>query len=377
MSESRNANGKLELMTKLRLGQEYAALASARNAVEADEYVSKKLIEAVDEGEVEILPALYAHRAVWRLQLGLVRKAEKDLLAALRCNLSKEAAMEVRVLLIHCYRELHRAVDAAKTAEEVRQHLARETVVSALILRQMLGSTEPQRQKGSSTDALENMGIAQNAPDLAAARALREVTPAKPLPPSEPAAATACMPPTDVAPPPAKQTAAATSKTKRGSMSSGFLAASTSPKPGSASLNKAAATMPPNVTHAAPSNVGPPAAPPTPPVTTAATPNGISGHLGPSSAIVADDGVIGAKAEPGQVSIVDLDEDDLETALNATPKYSCSMSQQAQQKLVAVMGGPGALFNCCCSHLSSGPVHAPHCVSRLCSGVVCTHLALL
>ena len=126
------------LQTKLELSAEYAELTRTGDATSAETFIANQLVEAVDEGEVDELPGLYAHRAVWRLQLGRASKAEKDLHAALRGHLSPDAAFEVRLLLVECYRAQDRHGEADSALRQAQESLANKPVLSALTLRHML-----------------------------------------------------------------------------------------------------------------------------------------------------------------------------------------------------------------------------------------------
>ena len=333
-----------DLATKLALGSEYAALISAGDAADAEEHLAKQLAEAVDEGEVDVLPALYAHRAVWRLQLGLVRKAEKDCSAALRCNLSRDAAIEVRSLLAQCYRELSRPEDAEVVEAEMRASLADTPVLSALALRQVLGGgggggaahsaarvsgAVPSAGTASIADAAaENGAAAQNG--ASKSNGVAASTGAGASAPDAGAAPVA----TPSAPP---------AKSKKGSMGGGFFkSAPDAPKLRAAPPQKAlhaedvtpnpgptADSMPPDIALDAP---------PPPSKDAAAAPSAAMTVYSDGE----NDGDADNLAEYGKVTIVDLDEDELDSALSAAPQLTADMSPQAQQRLIAVMGAPSA-----------------------------------
>ena len=334
-----------DLATKLALGSEYAALISAGDAADAEEHIAKQLAEAVDEGEVDVLPALYAHRAVWRLQLGLVRKAEKDCSAALRCNLTRDAAIEVRSLLAQCYRELSRPEDAEVVEAEMRASLADAPVLSALTLRQVLGGGGgggAARSAARSSGAVLSAGTASKA-DAAAENG---VTAQNGLTKSNGVAAS-----TDTGrlraqrrrragrcgrarrlPSPRKAAWAAVSSSQRQDApklraappQKALHAEDVTPNPG-----PTADSMPPDIALDAP---------PPPSKDAAAAPSAAMTVYSDGE----NDGDADNLAEYGKVTIVDLDEDELDSALNAAPQLTADMLPQAQQRLIAVMGAPSA-----------------------------------
>ena len=338
------------------LGAQYMAFVSSRDAAGAEEYITDKLAEAVDEGELDSLPALYAHRAVWRLQLGLLRKAEKDLNAAQRVKLSPEAEVEVQVLLAQCYLELDRGEDAARVISLARQGIAKSPAPSALLLRHALAGgaamapgAAPKRTNGATS-----------ASDAGTASRSAHAGPASAAPvPANGLAAPAANGAAD-----AGAGAVQRSNGKR-SMAGGFLgnqkpraaaATATSPStPAPAPTTTAAEPVPveqvsPNVGAAAgplhADTVSDPVATPVQPARAPIAPSGEGSH---------GDDVDDSAAAPifggagGKVEIIDLDMDELDNALNTPPQTMTSLSPAAQQRLLKIMGTPGA--PCCCPSL--------------------------
>lgn len=104
----------------------------------AVEHINDQLKSAVVDGNLESLPTLYMHRAVWRLHLGLPANAEADLLAAQRCPLSEETQTEVNLLLVQCYRALDRTEDENKASAALRTSLQAGAVNSPVLMQQLL-----------------------------------------------------------------------------------------------------------------------------------------------------------------------------------------------------------------------------------------------
>jgi hypothetical protein len=151
--------------TKQTVDDEYSRFLREPDAAGAVEYINEQLKEAVVDGDVDCLPSLYSQRAVWRMQLGLARKAEADLLSALRCNLSAEASVEIQILLIQCYRALKRTEDQAQAVGALRNALTTGAVLSAVVLREALacihmsdsmsnGAKRPPATNGSTSQAV-------------------------------------------------------------------------------------------------------------------------------------------------------------------------------------------------------------------------------
>jgi hypothetical protein len=120
------------------MGDAYVKLISEKDSAEAEEYISEQLKQCVVEGDIETVAKLYAHRAVWRMQLGLLRKAVKDLQAALRCKISAEAEVDVRILLSQCYREMSSPEDAAQEEKQAMERAATMAHVPVLALKHIL-----------------------------------------------------------------------------------------------------------------------------------------------------------------------------------------------------------------------------------------------
>ena len=302
--------GEGGLDTGLHFGAEYQALAAANDAADAEDYVAQKLMDAVDDGAVEVLPALYAHRAVWRLQLGLSRKAEKDLLAALRCPLSRDAALEVRALLIECYNVLGRADDAARVADELRGELAAAPVVSALLLRSVVAA-----RGGNGGGVAVNGGSpspTRRRPPPAAAAAKAAAEPA--AAPRDRhggggSAAAAAAAPSGAVP------SNGAAKPVKGSMSKGFFGAAK--RPASASPSPAASPAP---------------------AAAAPAPDADADDDGAADVDIALD----LTGPPGTAAVEGTSAAALEAALNTPPKLSSAMSMMEQQRLMAAMGSIGA-----------------------------------
>ena len=354
------------LQTKLELSAEYAELTRTGDATSAETFIANQLVEAVDEGEVDELPGLYAHRAVWRLQLGRASKAEKDLHAALRGHLSPDAAFEVRLLLVECYRAQDRHGEADSALRQAQESLANKPVLSALTLRHMLNVS-------SGRQASNGLAPEQSGESIASTR-----SPPMPAPVdqnqqvSANSNGAAAKPKTEAQQPPAKSK-------KTGSMNSGFFSSSSAHKSASAAKSANASKQRPSAPPPPPAAAPATESAPMPLAPEQVTPN-VGASAGPIRADPSEDNAshpvrtrnkravitdITASDDQtpasnhndieiltnemddfnglgGTVAIMEVDEDELEAALNAPPQYTNSMLPSTQAKLMRVMGTPGA-----------------------------------
>jgi hypothetical protein len=362
------------------LGAEYAELVRAANAVEAEQHITSKLSEAVDEGEIDVLAGLYTHRAVWRLQLGLVRKAEKDLQAALRCHLDDVSAIEVHLLLSQCYRELGRQDDAAQAAAAARQHLPEQSVVSPLVLRQVLASGEATNGAVHSASPPPAASAARSAPTpsrpaASASHSSAETVSDKPAAKLAPTARTSTDAPfalptngatTDQNAQSAANAAAPAvpTKAKKGSMSPGFFSSGPSAKrsvaptaaPATAAAAAAEPLAPEHVTPNVRATAGPiradpahdhvaPTVEPPPPAAAAAPPVATPSDDDNGGDVDGAGEYAGASRYGGfggPTVEMELDSDELEAALNTPLRLTTQLSQVEQFKMMSVIGEPGA-----------------------------------
>lgn len=151
------------------LDQRYLVLIGQRKVADAEEYISEQLRVCVDEGEIHALADLYAHRAVWRMQLGKLRAAAKDLQAALKARISGQAVVEVRALLAQCYRDTGRPDEAAEEEKQALKDAVTGSHLPVLAVKQLLSESKAKATREESTTEMVSAKPQQNSAGAASA----------------------------------------------------------------------------------------------------------------------------------------------------------------------------------------------------------------
>lgn len=120
------------------VGDMYDEYVERPDPASATEHINERLREAVVDGDLEVLPQLYTHRAVWRIHAGHACEARNDLRAALRSQLTDESKIEVYVLLVQCCRMLKDFDGETEAVTMLRQSIRAGSVPSPLVLREVL-----------------------------------------------------------------------------------------------------------------------------------------------------------------------------------------------------------------------------------------------
>lgn len=142
--------------TPLAVGDIYDEYVERPDPTSATEHINERLREAVVDGNLEALPQLYTHRAVWRMHAGQACEARNDLRAALRSQLTDESKIEVYVLLAQCCRMLKDFDGETEAVTLLRQSMRAGSLPSPLVLREILSCMHG---NPSSTSPTENESL--------------------------------------------------------------------------------------------------------------------------------------------------------------------------------------------------------------------------